>query len=197
MNPMAMYGIGQGLMGLLGLFKGKGDDPLNSPELLRLLKLQSGRMFAQNPLAESVAKMAFSRMPTGSRAGLEAPSLGAANAATSANWLTDESDLPDELRGIMRNQEMRFHLTDPLFQATQNLVGSRMPTSMQPGATPRPWEDLGFDRIPLPPSPDTDGNGDPDGDPSGGPSIPPKRPDYLTFSNAPANNPWAVDYGRY
>ena len=72
MDPATIFGIGQGLAGLLSLFKGKKDEQLNSPELLRLLRLQSGRMYAQNPLAESVAKMAFSRMPTGSRAGLEA-----------------------------------------------------------------------------------------------------------------------------
>ena len=195
MDPATIFGIGQGLAGLLSLFKGKKDEQLNSPELLRLLRLQSGRMYAQNPLAESVAKMAFSRMPTGSRAGLEAPSLGAATAATSKDWLTEESDLPDELRGIMMNQETRFHLTDPLFQAIQNLVGSRMPMGAKPGFK-QPWQDAGLEGPWTPPErPDEDSPG-PDGPPTD-PRVPRTPLPPTSFSNTPATNPWAVNYGRY
>ena len=193
MDPMTMIGIGQGVLGLLNLFKGKKDEQLNSPELNRLLGRQLTRMQSQNPMFESVAKMAFSRMPVGSRAGIAPPSWAAAQtAADNARAADGESDLPEVLQRILQTMDTRMGVTDPLFQAVSQLVGQRMPRAFQPSA-PRDQ----FDRGPIAPGPD----GNPLPPPPPGPEFPlPPGDDsqsFTTFSNAPAKNPWAVNYGRY
>lgn len=194
MEPMTMMGIGQGILGLLNLFKGKKDEQINSPELNRLLGRQLTRMQSQNPMFESVAKMAFSRMPTGSRAGIAPPSWANAQAGSAnARAAGGQSDLPDVLQRIMAMMDTRMGVTDPLFQAVSQLVGQRMPRTYQP-RDPRDQYDQGPigpgpDGTPLPPLPPPSDDVDrPAGDDS---------QQFATFSNAPTANPWAVDYGRY
>ena len=192
MDPFSIAG---GLAGLLSLFKkGKDEDPFKSPELQRLLKLQMDRMYGQNPMFESVAKLAFSRMPTATREGLAAPSLSEGLANTPGGY-DEESSLPPELRAILRNQEVRFRMTDPLYQAIQRLVGGRMPMGMKPVSNQ--W---GYDPYGTPnPKPPGDWNTDGGGGGGGGDNAPPGDdvPEWPSFSNAPAKDPWMPNYKKY
>ena len=191
MDPATIAGLSQAAISLIGLFKGnQGDDPFQSPELQRLLRLQMGRMQGQNPLFESVAKMAHRRLPMSARQGIPEPSLQWAESQMGPR--DGDSNLPPELREILRNTELRYHLTDPLYRSVSQLVGSRMPMGLQP--PPGQQQQWDYNGAPLPPVPE--------GPP---PPVPtePEYPDWpgddrqVTFSNTPANNPWAVDYGRY
>ena len=193
MDPFSIgMTIASSLPALLDLFR--GDDAINSPELNRLLQMQLQRMRGQNPMYESIAKLAFSRMPTGSRQGLAAPSWADAQSQVPPTHMDGESDLPPELREILRTQETRMHLTNPLYQAIQSLVGSRMPMGLQP--PPGTWQGSGSGSGNTGGGPGGGGSGD--GTPPPPPPTDPDIPNWLArFSNAPASDPWNPDYRPY
>ena len=128
-------GIGAGIGGLLGLFGGNSSWEDMPPEAERYLKLHQQRFEGQTPLYESVARLAFDRLPTNARSGIDAPSLATAEGQTSP--LSEYSgDMPDALRNLFRQGEVRYHLSDPLMRAIQQLVGLRLPMGFQVPYTP-------------------------------------------------------------
>lgn len=118
--------------GLLGGLSAVGkarqgrSDRNTSPELQRLWQQQHQRQQAQNPLYESILRMAFNRLPTASRTGLTGPSLQQAMAQVPPVAGGDYNE-PPQLRELFRDTEVRQQMADPLFQAIQALASSRVP----------------------------------------------------------------------
>ena len=183
-------GIGALLGGLLGLFK-RGDKPIDSPELRRLLERQRAQYMAQGPLAESVARSGFQRLPQDARANLPEPSLQWANSQVPAISGGD-GDIPPEIRAILREMEVRDMMMTPLSDAVRRMAGARMTIGTQPRGFTFLTPGVGNGPYGAPGGP-----GWPPGyDPSAPPTPPP--PDQgPEFPRWDPNNPWMPNYSFY
>jgi hypothetical protein len=102
------------------------DEPDLSPELRRLYQLQADRLASQNPLYESVTQLAFNRLPGSATQGMQAPSLASAESMVPQVSGGNYSEA-DELRNMLRQQEVRQQVQTPLYQAITRLAGNRLP----------------------------------------------------------------------
>lgn len=123
-------GIGAGLGALLGAFGSGGGDKNMSPELQRLYNRQAQQMARQSPLVEAAYRLAFSRLPTAARAGVEAPSLERALADTPEVTDGDYAESA-QVRQALRLMEVRQRMAEPLIQAVTQMAMHRLPTSVQ------------------------------------------------------------------
>ena len=162
---IAVGGVLGGLMGLLGGGDGKKK---MSPELERLINQQVSQTQAANPLYEQILQSAYSRLPAGVRSGAgpnldqamndqataagaarsrpgRTPSEGTAVARTGglpgvASAALNGGDFSESnaVRYLLRQQEIRQRMAQPVIDAVMRLAQSRMPRrGARPPAAPR------------------------------------------------------------
>ena len=133
-GPWGM-GIGAGLGGLLGMFGTGGDKPM-SPELEALFDQQLKQQTDLNPMYEAVMRLAYSRLPTADRQGLNDPSMAQAmselgpDLTQSPNGDYNESN---RVRKVVQLMRMRQQMANPLYEAIQRMAARRMPRGFGPG----------------------------------------------------------------
>ena len=124
----------------LGLFRKTKDSLPMSPEIQDLLRLQAQRYSQQQPLYESIARLAYARLPPAARAGLSTPSLDQAEQEVPAvGSYAGQYAEPPIIRELLRMQQVRSRLTDPIRAAIRLMAGRRLPrgfTPREPGPPP-------------------------------------------------------------
>lgn len=163
-------GIGAGLGGLIGLF-GQGDTskPM-SPELQRIFQQEQGRTALVNPLYEAALRLAFHRLPSGATQGLRMPSYADIDRQTPPPEAGDYAQ-DFTLRNLMREQEIRGLMSDPLREAVIRLAARRMPVREQPPQ----WRDADYEIGRWPPRPLPPPGSYRTPPPDGTPPLPPPR----------------------
>ena len=128
MDPLDWLRLALGGASMLGgAFGGQQEEPDMSPELRGMFEQNRARMESQNPLYESVTQLAFNRLPTSATAGLPMPSYADASAQVPAGEPGGNYQETDEMRNLLRQQQIRQRMSNPLFDAITRLAGQRMP----------------------------------------------------------------------
>ena len=102
-------------------------DKTSSPEIQAMLDQQRQRLEASNPLYEAVLRLAHGRLPTHAQAGQSIPSYADVEARIPQ---VEESDAYTEdpaTRRLLRAQQVRSQMSDPLYQSILRLAQGRMP----------------------------------------------------------------------
>ena len=147
--------IGLGLQAL-GLFRKDKQSLPMSPELQDLLRLQAQRYSQHQPLYESIARLAYRRLPPGARAGLYEPSLAQSTSEVpTVGSYGGQYAEPPIIRELLRMQQIRSRLTDPIRQAVRVMASRRMPRGFTATASPGPPPGFAVPReVPDKPLPD-------------------------------------------